>query len=320
MLLPIEGIIPVMLTPFNEQGEIDWDDLEALIEWYIANGASALFAVCQSSEMAFLSLEERVALARFSAKISNGRIPVVASGHISALMDEQVAELNAMAETGIDALVMVTSRLDPNRQGETAFRENLDALLSRINSEIPLGFYECPAPYRRLLSENEFKACCDNERFVVLKDVSCDLDILMRRVERARGTQLKVLNANAAIAWRSMAAGAPGFCGIANNYHPDLYRWLLEEGRHHSELASELEIFLSFAALTEGFGYPAIAKAYQQRLGNFKTIACRSIDYDVREKVYALDVLVDQLLQGSADFRARISALEANKPVRSATA
>ncbi len=316
----IEGIIPVMLTPFNEQGEIDWDDLEALIEWYIAKGASALFAVCQSSEMVFLSLEERVALARFTAKISNGRIPVVASGHISALMHAQVSELNAISQTGIDALVMVTSRLDPKRQGEAAFRENLDKLLTHINSEIPLGFYECPAPYRRLLSENEFKACCDNERFVVLKDVSCDLDILMHRVALAGGTQLKVLNANAAIAWRSMAAGAPGFCGIANNYHPDLYRWLLEEGRQHPELASELEVFLSFAALTEGFGYPAIAKIYQQRLGNFKSISCRSIDYDVREKVYAIDVLVDQLLQGGADFRARIGALPTNKPVRSATA
>ena len=47
----IHGIVPVMITPFHEDGDIDWDGLENLIEWYIAHGAQALFAVYQSSEM-----------------------------------------------------------------------------------------------------------------------------------------------------------------------------------------------------------------------------------------------------------------------------
>ena len=52
----IEGIIPVMLTPFDDQGAIDWGSLEALIDWYLEKGAEGLFAVCQSSEMQFLTL------------------------------------------------------------------------------------------------------------------------------------------------------------------------------------------------------------------------------------------------------------------------
>ena len=55
----IEGIVPVMLTPFRDDGSIDWQGLERLTAWYLANGASALFAVCQSSEMQFLTLKER---------------------------------------------------------------------------------------------------------------------------------------------------------------------------------------------------------------------------------------------------------------------
>ncbi len=61
----IEGVIPVMITPFLESGAIDYAGLERLIEWYIANGSDALFAVCQSSEMQFLSVEERSALGKF---------------------------------------------------------------------------------------------------------------------------------------------------------------------------------------------------------------------------------------------------------------
>ena len=52
------GAWPVMLTPFTEEGKVDYKGLERLIEWYIENGVSGLFAVCQSSEMFFLSLEE----------------------------------------------------------------------------------------------------------------------------------------------------------------------------------------------------------------------------------------------------------------------
>ena len=61
----IEGIIPVMLTPFTDQGAIDYPGLERLIEWYLDKGADALFAIAQSSEMQFLTLAERAALGTF---------------------------------------------------------------------------------------------------------------------------------------------------------------------------------------------------------------------------------------------------------------
>ena len=38
------GVWPVMLTPFTEEGQVDYPALERLIEWYIDNGVSGLFA------------------------------------------------------------------------------------------------------------------------------------------------------------------------------------------------------------------------------------------------------------------------------------
>ena len=76
----IHVIVPAMITPFHEDGDIDWDGLENLIEWYIAHGVQALFAVCQWSEMQFLSLAERRDLAIFTAKQIYGCIPVITSG------------------------------------------------------------------------------------------------------------------------------------------------------------------------------------------------------------------------------------------------
>ncbi|CAO3361403.1 dihydrodipicolinate synthase family protein [Azospirillum palustre] len=307
----IDGIIPVMLTPFTDAGEIDYPGLTRLIEWYLANGADALFAVCQSSEMQFLSLAERVDLAKFVVAAVAGRVPVVVSGHISDDLDAQVEELTAMAATGGDALVLVTNHLDPKNEGTEAFRHRLSHLLERLPSDIPLGLYECPAPYRRLLSDEELRLCIDSGRFVLLKDVSCDLPTVERRLKIAEGSGLAIINANAAIARDAMRAGSPGFTGVFTNIHPDLYRWMRLHGDRHPELADELATFLVVAAVSESLGYPAFAKMYHQRLGTFGSIRCRVIQYDVRERFWALDAVLDKVVAGTDAFRAKIAALPA---------
>ncbi|RKU02291.1 dihydrodipicolinate synthase family protein [Burkholderia sp. Nafp2/4-1b] len=304
----IEGIVPVMLTPFDDAGAIDYAGLERLIEWYLAHGSDALFAVAQSSEMQFLSLAERAELARFVVERVAGRVPVVASGHISDDLDAQVAELRAAAESGAQGVVLVTNRLDPQRKGSAAFLDHLHKLLARLPSDLPLGLYECPAPYRRLLSDDELRACIDTGRFVMLKDVSCDLETVKRRVALAAGSPLKILNANAAIAWDAMKAGSAGFNGVFTNFHPDLYRWLRTRGDSDPALADELSTFLVISAVSEVLGYPALAKIYHQRIGTFDSIRCRAIDYDVRERFWALDAVLDKIVSGTEHFRRRIAA------------
>ncbi len=215
MNIKAQGIVPVMLTPFTPDNRIDWKGLERLVEWYIANGADTLFAVCQSSEMQKLSLAERVELSKKVVSLAAGRLPVISSGHISEGRDDQRAELVAMAETGIDALVLVSNRLDTSNAGTEAFRSSLDAILSWLPSDLALGLYECPAPYRRLLTDDEFKLCRDTGRFVTLKDVSCDLETVKRRVELSGDSGFAIVNANAAIAAAAMRAGSKGFSGCS---------------------------------------------------------------------------------------------------------
>ena len=304
----IEGIVPVMLTPFDDAGAIDYAGLERLIEWYLAHGSDALFAVAQSSEMQFLSLAERAELARFVVERVAGRVPVVASGHVSEDLDAQVAELCAAAESGAQGVVLVTNRLDPQRKGSAAFLDHLHKLLARLPADLPLGLYECPAPYRRLLSDDELRACIDTGRFVMLKDVSCDLETVKRRVALAAGSPMKILNANAAIAWDAMKAGSAGFNGVFTNFHPDLYRWLRTQSDSDPALAEELSAFLVLSAVSEALGYPALAKIYHQRIGTFGSIRCRSIDYDVRERFWALDAVLDKIVWGTEHFRRRIAA------------
>ena len=82
-----------MLTPYTTGNRIDVQALERLTNWYIQQGVSGLFAVCQTSEMFLLSLEERELVAHTVVKAAAGRVPVIASGHVSDCEENQVEEL-----------------------------------------------------------------------------------------------------------------------------------------------------------------------------------------------------------------------------------
>ena len=215
-----------------------------------------------------------------------------------------------MAETGVDAVVMVTNQLDPSREGERVFATRMNWLLERIPESVPLGFYECPSPFRRLLSDAEFRMCLETRRFVVLKDVSCDMRIIRTRIALAADASLSVVNANAAIALEAIRAGSTGFCGVFTNFHPDLYAWLHRNASEDTDLLRELDSFLVLSALAENLGYPAIAKRFHRRLGTFASATCRTVTYDIAERFWGLDAILDTIETTGQAFRKRIGRLE----------
>jgi len=307
----IKGIIPVMLTAFDDHGGIDWESQKRLTEWYLKKGSESLFTVCQSSEMLYLDLGERAALARFTVDVVDGRVPVIASGHVGVTIEEQIIELTKIATTGIDCLVFVTNRLDPDNLGSEHLFKTIETLKKELPTDLPLGLYECPAPYRRLLSDDEIVYFAQDPRFVILKDVSCDIKTVRRRLELTKNSSLVISNANAAIAFEAIKSGASGFCGVFNNFHPDLYRWLQDEGEIHTELADELARFLVLSAATEGMGYPKLAKAYHQRLGTILSSFSRAVPEDIFEKHWALKSILEKIEEGTEYYRGKIQALRA---------
>lgn len=267
------GIWPVMLTPFSKTGEIDYAALERLVHWYIEKGVDGLFAVCQSSEMFYLSLEERTGIAKCVVSAAAGRVPVIASGHISDSYEEQVEELNAIAGTGVDAVILITNRLAKEQESDEVWRANCERLLQVIPSQIPLGFYECPYPYKRLISIENIKWCAETGRFFFLKDTCCDIEQIREKLKAIEGTSLKLYNANTATLLESLREGAAGYSGVMANFHPQLYSWLVQHTE--SKKAEEMSAFLTMAALIERQCYPVNAKYYLQGEGLDIETVCR---------------------------------------------
>lgn len=289
------GVWPVMLTPFTCEREVDYPALETLVDWYIENGVDGLFAVCQSSEMFYLTLEERVAIARCVLKAAAGRVPVIASGHVSDSLEEQIVEINAMAKTGVDAVILITNRLAKENESDEVWKENCKKILDNVDENIPLGFYECPYPYKRLLSVDMIKWCANTGRFHFLKDTCCDIEQIKDKIEAIRGTNLKLYNANTTTLLESLRCGAAGFSGVMANFHPQLYAWLCEHV--DDEKADELASFLSIASLIERQYYPVNAKYHLKEIENLPMeITCRVKESDGLSKTFEKEVaMLDEL-------------------------
>jgi 4-hydroxy-tetrahydrodipicolinate synthase len=276
-----DGVWPTMLTPFTNTNKIDYLALEKLINWYIDHQVNGLFAVCQSSEMFYLTLEERVQVASFVKENVKGRVPVIASGHISESLKAQVKELNEMAQTGINALVLITNRFAGKDESDDLWFENMEKLLKEIPEYIALGLYECPYPYKRVLSPLLLKRCADTGRFYFLKDTSCDIENIKAKIEVTKGSGLKIYNANSATLLESLELGVSGYSGVMANFHPELYVWMIRNWSAYPEKAKRLSNFLSVSSHIEKQLYPVNAKYSLSLDGILANYLSRSNDYEL---------------------------------------
>ncbi len=285
-----DGVYPVMLTPFSDDNKVDYASLAKLVDWYLESGVAGLFANCQSSEMFFLSLEERIELAEFIIKRVDSKVPVVVSGHISDSREDQLKELNAMADAGADALILITNRLAGENEGDDVWFANLQKLLEGIPSDMPLGFYECPYPYKRLISDESLKWCAESGRFFFMKDTCCDIETIERRLKIVKGSPMKLFNANTSTLLETLKSGANGFSGVMANFHPELYTWLNREYEKQPELAEKVSDFLTIASMIERQVYPVNAKYYQKIIGNFSSIQTRVKSPELLNETCQLEV------------------------------
>jgi len=110
-------ILTAMVTPFDEQGEIDYPATEHLINYLLANGTDGLIISGTTGESPTLSKQEKVDLFTFAVEVVNGRAPVIA-GTGSNNTRESI-ELTKLAEnTGVDGIMLVAPYYNnPSQEG-----------------------------------------------------------------------------------------------------------------------------------------------------------------------------------------------------------
>jgi 4-hydroxy-tetrahydrodipicolinate synthase len=217
-----------MITPFNLKAKVDLDAVSTLIDFYLAAGVKGFFANCLSSEMYSITEDERLELTKHVVKYVNGRVPVVATSSFGLTIEDKAEFTKKIYDTGIDAAILITGHYANVEDSDDILLRNFNKMF-KLTGTIPLGMYECPAPYKRILGTEVFRTLLSSDRFVYHKDTSISLESVKAKLEVVKSADKKFefYDAHSPNAVYSLQMGAKGMSSISGNFYPEILVWMV---------------------------------------------------------------------------------------------
>lgn len=164
------NIVTAMVTPFKDDGTIDYQQLQTLITHLIETGSDSIVVAGTTGESPTLSTEEKKELFAFTVKEVNGRIPVIA-GTGSNNTAESIALTQAAENTGVDAIMLVVPYYNrPSQAGMIAHFEHIAA-----STSLPIMMYNIPGRSSAHMEVKTVVHLAKVENIVSLKDASGDV-------------------------------------------------------------------------------------------------------------------------------------------------
>ncbi|WP_426329478.1 dihydrodipicolinate synthase family protein [Pedobacter sp. R-06] len=290
-----KGFIPVMLTPFLSNGNIDYPALTQLTEIYLQAGSSGLFANCLSSEMFELTGKERIQAIKHVIKVVDGAVPVVATGTFGGEISKQADFVKEVSDAGVEAVIAITSLLAEENETDEVFNERVFDLLDQTD-KIPLGFYECPVPYKRVLKPQQLADFVSTDRVIYHKDTCLDLGQIKEKLKLTEGKTFGLYDAYIVHAVESLKAGSSGLSCIQGNYFPELIVWLCD---HYNDEVFKDEVQVVQQFLIDNMDvmhnvYPVVSKYFLQKRGlNISTFTRRNVGAFTPSVVKEVETLFD---------------------------
>lgn len=220
--------VPVMITPFNLKARVDLDAVSTLIDFYLAAGVKGFFANCLSSEMYSITEDERLELTQHVVRYVNGRVPVVATSSFGLTIPDKAEFTKKIYDTGIDAAILITGHFANIEDADEILLRNFERMF-KLTGNIPLGMYECPAPYKRILGAEVFRQLLSSNRFVYHKDTSISLESVKAKLEvvKSADPKFEFYDAHSPNAMYSLQMGARGMSSISGNFYPEILVWMV---------------------------------------------------------------------------------------------
>ncbi|AQQ70978.1 dihydrodipicolinate synthase [Limihaloglobus sulfuriphilus] len=259
-----DGLYPVALTPLDETKSIDWKGLEHLIEFYLNSGASGLFVNCASSEVQFFNNRQMLEISAFVVRQVNFRKPVLSGAILQDKIPNQANFIKEIMDTGVDVAVISANQIAALHEDDSLWQSKAEKLL-HLTDGVPLGIYECPIPYHRLVSTKLYGWLAKTGRFSFHKDTSCDILKIKEKLNISRDSKLKFFNAHIDTLLDSLQAGGNGYSGIMSNFCPKLCAILCEKFNSNPTISFRLQKYLSNTEnhiLSISNAYPAVGKHF----------------------------------------------------------
>lgn len=226
MNAPLRGVVPPVVTPFHDDGTVDIASLTGLVNYLIDAGVHGLFALGSTSEVAYLTDDERDQVLRATVEAAAGRVPVIAG--VMDMTTKRVIEQGLRAkELGVDGLVVTVPFYALNDESEIA--DHFRAVASQTG--LPIYAYDVPVRVNRVKLSLPLLLMLANEGVIAgVKDSSGD-DVAFRRLvmaNRDAGSPLALLTGHELVVDGCLLMGADGVVPGYGNVDPAGYVALFE--------------------------------------------------------------------------------------------
>lgn len=204
-----------LVTPFNEDGSIDFDGLRKVIEHDIKGGVEYLVSLGTTGETATLNKEEKLQVLRFTAEVVNKRVPLVA-GFGGNDTRELVDAINAFDFAGYDALLSASPYYNkPTQEGIYQHYKAVSAA-----SPVPVILYNVPGrTSSNVTAETTLRLARDFENIIAVKEASGNFDQVMQIIKN-KPEGFLVISGDDLITLPLIACGADGVISVIGNAIP----------------------------------------------------------------------------------------------------
>lgn len=219
-----------IVTPFKNDGSIDYEVLNDLLEFHVSNQTDAIVITGTTGESATLSDEEQLSLIDFTVKTIAGRIPVIAG--TGSNNTAHMVHLSIEAEKlGVDGLLCVTPYY--NKTTQEGLYQHFLAVSKAVS--VPIILYNVPGRTNINLSAETTYRLSQLDNIVGLKDASGDMGLTLE-VRRLCGPDFALYSGNDDMIVPLLSLGGVGVISVVANILPkethDLVMDYLEKGEN----------------------------------------------------------------------------------------
>ena len=263
------GLGIALITPFTENGAVDYDAMKRIVEYQLSNGADFLCILATTGETPCLTKQEKEDIKKYIIDLVAGRIPILMGGggnNTSAVVDE----LQNGDFKGIDGILSVCPYY--NKPSQEGLYQHFKAISSATS--LPIVLYNVPGRTGiNLKAETTVRLARECENIVAIKEASGSLE-QVDEILKNKPEGFAVLSGDDSLTYPMIACGADGVISVIGNALPkEFSRMIRLEKNGEFEAAVKIHHkFTDLYSLLFVDGNPAGVKALLHEMGYIKNV------------------------------------------------
>ncbi len=210
----LKGSIVALVTPFNEDGSVNYDELGRLLEYHVNNNSGGIVILGTTGEASTLSFDEEAKIVEFSVKKVNHRIPLIV-GSGSNETEKAVTMSKKYSEMGADYVLVITPYY--NKTNESGLIKHFEAVANA--SKCPVIMYNVPGRTGMSISLTAMEKLAKHPNIYGVKEASGNMSYAMK-VSKLLGKDFHMFSGNDDIIVPMMSIGAEGVISVLANIAP----------------------------------------------------------------------------------------------------